>query len=419
MWFDTEAAIRLLLANNRYFLSGGPERYLFSVEAALRARGHEPTPFALAYARNEPSAAASFFPPPPVDEEFVQHGDRALSFVEKLRLAGRVVRDRRVYDAARRIIADRRIDVVYALQIAHYLYPDVLFAARDAGVPVVMRLSDYQLVCPAYNCLRDGRPCFDCRDSLAPGLIHRCLKGSLGITAVRELAMVYAKCRGALDAVRYFISPSRHLIDVLRDAGFAPDRLLHVPTPIALPPDPGPPPADGPLLFVGGLYEAKGAHVAVDAVRGTGRTLRIAGDADTPYGRALRHAVERDRGVDVRFVGFTSGDALDALYAQASAALLPSLWWENVPHVALEAMARRRPVIASNLGSLPEIVAHGKTGLLFDPGDAASLRQRIAELARSGQGDQFGQAGRAAIAAQHDPQAHVERLEAIFAECVR
>jgi hypothetical protein len=120
-----------------------------------------------------------------------------------------------------------------------------------------MRLSDYQLVCPAYNCLRDGRPCFDCRHSPAPALLHRCLKNSLSITAARVLAMRRARRVGALRSVQRYLCPSRHLMDILQQAGFSTEQLLHLPTPLAPPPDPGPPPDDGPLLFVGGLTKPR------------------------------------------------------------------------------------------------------------------------------------------------------------------
>lgn len=387
---------------------------MFAVEAALRQAGHQVAPFALAYQRNRPTDAAGHFPQPPVDGEFVLHGDRRLTVGEKLRLAGRVIRDPAVYGATRRVLASENIDVVYTLQIAHFLYPEVLLAARDAGVPVVMRLSDYQLVCPAYNCLRGGKPCFDCRSGLLPALLHRCLKGSLAVTGARVAAMTFATWRRAHDAVRAFVSPSVHLIEILRSAGYPPDRLVHLPTPLTPPPDPGPPPAEGHLLFVGGLYEAKGAALAVDAVAGTGRRLVIAGDAQTPYGQALRERVARDGLDNVEFAGFVDGAQLAALYAGALAVIVPSLWWENVPQVALEAMAYRRPVLAAGHGSLPETVSDGGTGLLFAPGDAADLRRVIDKLAADGNADELGRAGRARIAAEHDPATHLRRLQTIL-----
>jgi glycosyltransferase involved in cell wall biosynthesis len=188
---------------------------------------------------------------------------------------------------------------------------------------------------------------------------------------------------------------------------------------MALPPDPGPPPESGPLLFVGGLYEAKGAQVAIEAARGTGRTLVIAGDTDTPEGRRLCEYVAREQITEVRFAGFQTGEALSRLYAECAAVIVPSLWWENVPHVALEAMAQGRPVLASNHGSLPEVVTHGRTGLLFTPGDALALRRAIEELARSGMAATYGREARRWIAAVADPASHFARLEDILTRACR
>ncbi len=411
-----EKAIRILLANNRYFPTGGPERYLFFIEQALRAAGHHVAPFSLAYEKNHATPAATYFPPPPVDGDYVLHGDRPLSRREKARLALRVIHDRGVYDAAKRMLVEQGIQVVYALQIAHYLYPDLLLAARAVGVPVVLRLSDYQLVCPSYNCLRDGRPCFACRDGRLPAIVHRCLKGSFAISATRVAAMTIADLLGVNRSVARFVTPSLHLGQKLAEAGFDRHRLTHLPTPLPLPPDPGPAPAEGPLLFVGGLYEAKGAHLAVEAVAGTGRRLIVVGDTQTPYGRALRDRVKQERIAEVEFFGFADRDQLAELYTAAHAVIVPSLWWENVPHVALEAHAFRRPVIAADHGSLPEVVEPQRTGLLFTPGDATSLRDAIESLARSGMADQMGRHGRERVAAQHDPARHLARLETVLRE---
>jgi glycosyltransferase involved in cell wall biosynthesis len=60
--------------------------------------------------------------------------------------------------------------------------------------------------------------------------------------------------------------------------------------------------------------------------------------------------------------------------------VVPSLWYENSPNVILEAFAHGTPVIASNHGGLSELVQDGRNGLLFPPGDAASLGRQLQQL---------------------------------------
>jgi len=78
-------------------------------------------------------------------------------------------------------------------------------------------------------------------------------------------------------------------------------------------------------------------------------------------------------------VGEIARDKVIDYYYTASCCVVPSLW-ENHPYVCLEAMACGRPVIASNVGGIPEIIKHGSTGLLFPPGSFMALAENIIML---------------------------------------
>jgi glycosyltransferase involved in cell wall biosynthesis len=71
----------------------------------------------------------------------------------------------------------------------------------------------------------------------------------------------------------------------------------------------------------------------------------------------------------------------DALFAQIDVLVVPSQSPETGPFVIYEAFARGIPVVGAAIGGIPEIVTHGRTGLLFAPGDAVGLKRRIDELA--------------------------------------
>jgi glycosyltransferase involved in cell wall biosynthesis len=84
----------------------------------------------------------------------------------------------------------------------------------------------------------------------------------------------------------------------------------------------------------------------------------------------------------IRFVGYVTGEAKQALLQQADYLLVPSLWYENAPVAVIEAAAHGVAVIASRIGGLPEFVREGRTGLLFEPGDAAGLASIMQGLLR-------------------------------------
>ncbi|MDE0178376.1 MAG: glycosyltransferase family 4 protein, partial [Gammaproteobacteria bacterium] len=117
----------------------------------------------------------------------------------------------------------------------------------------------------------------------------------------------------------------------------------------------------------------------------------------------------------VRFLGQRSPDELAGIYRQARAVVLPSLWLENAPLVAIEASAYGRAVVASRVGGLPELVEDGRTGFLFDRGDIAGLAERLRLLLTDqGLAAKLGAAGYELLAGHRSPARHLERLLAVY-----
>lgn len=89
------------------------------------------------------------------------------------------------------------------------------------------------------------------------------------------------------------------------------------------------------------------------------------------------HRLVAENGVDMRFLGYR--DDISELMQMADAVVIPSLT-EAQPRVAVQAFATGRPVVASNVGGVPEIVRHGQTGWLVPPADPQALADAIARV---------------------------------------
>lgn len=159
-----------------------------------------------------------------------------------------------------------------------------------------------------------------------------------------------------------------------------------------------------------GLLQAFGGMVA----EGTDARLMIVGDG--PLRRQVEEEIAtrglRDR---VNLLGALPEQATLAEIAGADALVLPSLM-EGLPVVLMEAMALGKPVIASCVAGIPELVREGETGLLFRPSDWLNLGKQMRRLARDPQLQmQLGQAGRAAVAAEFAIDRAVQPLVPLFA----
>lgn len=139
------------------------------------------------------------------------------------------------------------------------------------------------------------------------------------------------------------------------------------------------------FVFLGLLSPLKGVPVLLDAVsRSNGQwRVQLAGNEGEPgFADRLRADIAA-RGLTKRMqlLGPVVGPAKDRLLLQSDGFVLPSLA-EGLPMSLLEAMAARLPVVVTTVGAMPEVIEHGRDGLLVPPDDAAALAAALDHLAR-------------------------------------
>ena len=185
------------------------------------------------------------------------------------------------------------------------------------------------------------------------------------------------------------------------------------------PPPPGPPGAPLRLVSIGRLVEQKGQMVLVEAMArlaGTRPELRLTLLGDGPMRPDLERAVaEAGLGEVVTLAGWADEPGVRAALAESHALVMPS-FAEGLPMVVMEAMAAARPVVATAVAGIPELVLPGRTGWLVAAGDPEALAGAIAELAATPEEGRLrmGAEGRARALERHDIDASAARLEALI-----
>ena len=171
------------------------------------------------------------------------------------------------------------------------------------------------------------------------------------------------------------------------------------------------------LLFVGRLAAVKGLRVLLEAfaqarAKRPGLTLTLVGDGgDRPHLEALAAPM----GGAVTFLGYRSQDGVAAALSAADALVLPS-FAEGLPVVLMEALAAGRPVIATRVAGVGELVEDGVSGLLVHAGDADGLAEAIGRLADDRDlRARLGRAGRTVVEAEFDADREAARIARLFA----
>lgn len=171
-----------------------------------------------------------------------------------------------------------------------------------------------------------------------------------------------------------YITPSEFARRKFEEGGFPRHKLTVKPNFLAR--DPGPGGGHGGFgLFVGRLAEEKGIETLLAAWKGLGArvNLRIVGDGPL-RGEVLRTGRSLP---GIAALGYRPAGAVLDLMGEAAFVVFPSEWYETFGRVAIEAFAKGAPVIASNIGAVAELVEHGRTGLLFRPGDPDDLAAQV------------------------------------------
>lgn len=419
--------VRVLLANYRYFVSSGPERYLFNVKARLEASGHRVAPFSVRYARNEPTAYDRYFVSPlgGADEVYFDEHKNSPSALGKT--LARLFYSKEVERSVEGLSAEFQPDIAYVLYYLRKMSPSVLVGLKKSNVPIVVRLSDYGMFCPEHHCLRDQKPCTLCLGGdLLPSVRYGCVKGSVAISALDAAATLFHRNRGYFDLIDQFVTTNPFMTDMMIQAGYPAEKLTCIPTFADI--DAFRPAKDAPaspayIAFVGRLDPAKGVHVLIEAMALLRRShaapprLKIAGvEHDPDYAKALRDQVQAsDLAGLVDFLGPLAAGDVAELVRGAQALVLPALWFENLPNTVLEGFACGTPVIASDIGSLSQTVIPGVNGLLAPPGSVAILAERIAQViddpaARA----EMAEGARRTAETTYSPAGHMAALEGLF-----
>jgi glycosyltransferase involved in cell wall biosynthesis len=305
-------------------------------------------------------------------------------------------------------------DVVYTLNITNMLTPSIVYEAHRRGVPVISRVSDYGLTCAAYGYFRDGHVCFDCRASLTSALRHRCVQGSLPVTALRVLSIGLHRQLGFLQQVAAFIAPSRFMADDLRQLGVPNKRVHYLATPIwdldGLARVAAKSQYDVPAVaYIGRISPEKGIDVLLRAWAGihSEARLMIIGQGAVPAAPP-----------NVEVVGPCYGDELLRRMASADIVVVPSLSPDNAPNVVIEALGLGKPVIASDVGGIPDQLDE-TCSLLVPAGDAHALTASLDRLLADAElRCRMGVHARARAEKEFRPEPHVDHLEEIFSACV-
>lgn len=263
---------------------------------------------------------------------------------------------------------------------------------QKADIPYLVTLHDYWYLCANAQLLTN----YDETVCAGPTYWLNCARCALAraghknaLPLIPALAPLFGWRHGRLHSIlqqaQTLIAPTQFTATIYQQMGIAADKIEIIPHGIAPPAQMPPRPRQKEFLigYIGGISSQKGVHVLIEAVNqltDLDVQLTIYGDltAFPDYAAQLQAQVSHPQ---IYLAGRLPHEALWRGLAGFDLLVVPTLWYETASLIVQEAFAARVPVVASNIGVMPERVQDGVDGRLFPPGDVSALAAILRHLA--------------------------------------
>ena len=358
-----------------HYRRGGDSTHMFNLSELLSENGHEVVHFAMKHPRNLPSPHSGYFSSEIDFPSLLESGSPASA----CKVLTKSIYNGEARKKIARLADDTKPDIAHFHNIHGHLTTSIIEPLRKRGIPIVWTCHDYRLVCPNTSFLSRGEVCERCLPTRywnAP--LQRCKKGSLPASFVAMLTSCWDRMTGVPRRVDRFITPSRFLRGKMIEGRIDGDKVIAMPnfTDLDIRPHAG----EGDyFIYTGRLSHEKGIDILIRAAGSIeGARLLLVGEG--PVEEELKEEAEKYGNGRVEFTGFLSGEDFERKVAGARFIVLPSRWYENLPFSIMEAMAAGKPVVATDIGGIPEMVDDGETGLLFPVGNEEALRGCLARM---------------------------------------
>ena len=401
----------VLIVNSRHYVGGGDSTYAFNLAELLKRKGHQVAFFAMRDIKNIYDEN---------EDLFVSHIDFRKLSNKKSVTNGIRVASRAIYSVeARRKFStalDRiQPDIVHLQNIHGHITPSIIYEAKKRKFPVVWTLHDYKMICPNTHFLIDDtneicEACSNCKYYQA--IVKRCKKGSLLASAMACVEAYVHRFMELRNLPDLFLAPSSFLEKMLLQRGFSSEKVVHLPLFLQNEMFDRQGPDSDYMLFFARIDRLKGIIPLIEACRKTPEAkVKIAGPVEDERMKELLKTLPPN----TEYMGMQKGEALRQLILGARAVVLPSLCYENQPFSILEAFAAGKPVIASDLGGMSELVKNYERGILVSPGNIDELANAMRWMNDySAEARALGKNAREYALKEHSAMTHYERIISLY-----
>jgi len=324
---------------------------------------------------------------------------------------------KRFYDALKSIISDRNIDVAHIHNVYQIIGNGVYELLFSKKIPIVQTLHNFRFLCPAgMHIDNDNNICEICsKGNFQSCFKKKCYQNSYFKSFIMK-ELVHNGREKVLKNVNSFIALNNFYKQKYIDAGFPENKIYVKPNFINYQDNTYLSTKNNYALFIGRLSPEKGLISLINSFKNIPYKLIIAGTGNEEFIQQLKSASKNLSNIE--FAGFVEGKEKDNLIQNCSFLIIPSIWYEAFGLVGLEAYSYSKPIIASNIGGLPDLVKHNQTGLLFEAGNVEALSVAVKAIIKNNWFIELGKNGYQFFKNNFTENQNYKQLMAIYNQAI-
>jgi len=397
---------------------------MFNIKEVLEKNGHTVVPFSIKNQNNLSSEYEKYFIKPVSKAEAVYFSEYNKSnIITAFRSFLRMFYSFEAKRKLNQLIRVVKPDIIYVLHYQNKISASIFDAAKKSKIPVVHRISDFGLICSNALFYRPIQKdiCERCLNgSRMNAVVNKCVHDSRVYSFIKAASLKFQQTLKIREKIQFFVVPSLFTIEKLKIYGLPASKVAHIPTffnfqSISEAPEISYEPF---ALYIGRIEPEKGLRTMVKAFEGTGFNLKIIGFSASGFDDELKNYL-KNKNENIEFLGRKSFNEIQDYLRKCAFTIVPSEWYDNFPNTILESYAFRKCVIATNIGSLKEMILNGETGLLFKIKDYGDLREKITYLFNnSDECRRLGSNAFARLSTEYSEKEHYTKLMKIFSSVI-
>ncbi|MCM1285854.1 MAG: glycosyltransferase family 4 protein [Acetobacter sp.] len=356
--------MKILMVNKFLYKNGGSETYMFKLGEQLAKTGHQVEYFGMEHEGRCVSNSADAYTS---DMDF--HNSGAL---QKIKMSLKTIYSKEARIKIRLVLDKFQPDIVHLNNFNYQLTPSIILEIRQwekesgKSVKIIYTAHDYQLICPNHMMYNNDKICEACIGGKFINCTKgKCVHGSALKSIIGTIEAEYWNRKNVYSQIDTIICCSEFMKKKLDSNPIFKNKTITLHNFVDMVEKKETDKEDY-ILYFGRFAKEKGIETLAGA-----SSINFVCAGSGPMEDTVNHSPNLEN------IGFKTGTELETLIRKAKCTVYPSIWYENCPFSVMESIMYGTPVVAANIGGIPELIDNNKTGILFEAGNIKEFENAI------------------------------------------